>query len=399
MKIFLADDDPKKAEAIALSINQALDDDPQRSIAVAKTLANGVRLLSLVAFDLVILDLMLPYIEGGEADSRAGLELLRELRKDDSPNKNTTVIGISAFPDEIATSRAGFEELGVLIIPFDDEGAWKRALSNVLQGVKGRAISRIDLDFLVICALEKERGGFAHTAMEKISEAIVSGLNVHYVRLSGRSELFGGIIRLSQMGLVAATFETTLALNVFRTKALCMSGICAGVATETNLGQLIVASPAWEYQAGKWSTNGFEIAPMQVPLRPATRAIVDQTIAREDFVRYLEDGINSGVTRPSRQSKCLLAPFATGSAVIADDRRLEHIKMQHRKVAALDMETFGLYFSAHESTTSMKHFFSVKCVVDLADGNKGDDLHPYGCIVSARAAEQLIRALLNSQLC
>lgn len=395
MKILLVDDNTKKAEAIVLAINQTIED-PQLSVAVAKNLANGVRLLSLVAFDLVILDLMLPYIEGGKADSRAGVELLREVRKQNGPNKNTTVIGISAFPDEIASFRTSFEELGVLIIRFDDEGTWERSLTNVLREVKGRTGSRIDLDFLVVCALEKERHGFAHTAVEKISEAIVSGLNVHYVRLSGRSELFGGIIRLSQMGLVAATFETTLALNVFRTKMLCMAGICAGVATQANLGQLIIASPAWEYQAGKWSTNGFEIAPMQVPLRAATRSIIDQTITREDFVRYLEDGMDSTVTRPSLRSKSVLAPFATGSAVIADDRRLEHIIMQHRKVAALDMETFGLYFAAHELATSMKHFFSIKCVVDLAGGNKGDELHQYGCIVSARAAEQVLLALSSS---
>jgi adenosylhomocysteine nucleosidase len=394
LKILLVDDDENKARVIVEGISDVLGGGPQRSVAIATTLANGVRLLSLVAFDLVILDLMLPYIEGGESDSRAGLELLRELRKRDGPNKNTTVIAISAFPDEIALSRAGFDELGVLIIQFDDEGLWNRALLSVLQGIKGRTASQTNLDFLVICALEEERNGFAHTAVEKISEVIVSGLNVHYVRLPGRSELFGGIIRLSQMGLVAATFETTSALSAFRTRVLCMSGICAGFASETHLGQLVIASPAWEYQAGKWSANGFEIAPIQIPLRPATRSIIDQAIARDDFVRDLENGVDSSLVRPSRRARGLLAPFATGSAVIADSRRLEHIKMQHRKVAALDMETFGLYFAAHESTTSMEHFFSVKCVVDLADGDKGDNLHQYGCIISARATEQFLRALL-----
>ena len=334
-----------------------------------------------------------PAIAGAERQS-AGLELLRQLRSQGGPNKNTAVVGISAFPEEITASREDFGALGVLIVEFDESGSWNNALINVVQEVKARTLTQIEVDFLVICALEEERAGFSETAFEKVSDIIVSGLNVHYVRLPGSRELFGGLIRLSQMGLVAATFETTFALNAFRTKVLCMTGICAGFSGETSLGQLVIASPAWEYQAGKWSSNGFEIAPLQTPLRPITRAIIDQTIARDDFRHYLEANLEPSLVRPMRRPMPIIAPCATGSAVIADSDKLEHIKKQHRKIAALDMETFGVYFSANELAAYLEHFFAIKCVVDLADGDKGDDLHPYGCIVSARGAEQIIRALL-----
>jgi hypothetical protein len=78
---------------------------------------------------------------------------------------------------------------------------------------------------------------------------------------------------------------------------------------------------------------------------------------RKDIIQIKSQTHPGGLIQANWRT--VLAPFATGSAVIADGRRLEHIKMQHRKVAALDMETFGLYFAAHESTTSMKHYFSV----------------------------------------
>jgi len=191
----------------------------------------------------------------------------------------------------------------------------------------------------------------------------------------GEREHFGALMRLGQIGLVASTFETAWALNVFRVKILCMSGICAGFAGEANLGQLIVASPAWEYQAGKWSKNGFEIAPTQVPLKAQTRTTIDHVLAKEEFASYLEANIDPHCLRPSLRSRAVLAPFATGSAVIADAKRLVHIEKQHRKVAALDMETFGVYFAAHEATSSLQHYFSIKCVVDLADLAKSDDLH------------------------
>jgi adenosylhomocysteine nucleosidase len=351
--------------------------------------------LSLVSFDLIVADLMLPYLKGGKGDSRAGLELLRELRSNEGRNRATMVICISAFPEEINAFRSNFDELGVLIIKFDDNGSWRRTLLRLLDDVTTRSVQPIELDFLVICALEEERRGFEQTGVDKISEAIVAGMNVHYVRLTGKRDLFGCIIRLSQMGLVASTYERTSALNAFRTKTLCMSGICAGFAKEARLGQLVVASPAWEYQAGKWSENEFEIAPVQIPLRPGTRALIDQAIARESFGAHVEKDLRVGIQRPTVWSNPMLAPFATGSAVIADAKRLKHIEQQHRKVAALDMETFGLYFAAHERSDAVKHFFSVKCVVDTADGNKNDHLHAYGCIAAARAAEALIIELAD----
>ena len=395
MKALVVDDDEAKSRAIVATLEKSLDSQRQDSVTVTSTLANAVRVMSLVSFDLIVLDLMLPYLPGGKADSRAGFELLRQLRSEDGPNKTTVVVGISAFPDEIAAFRAGFDELGVLITQFDAEGSWSRSLLRVVEDVHARADAQTALDFIIVCALEEERAGFGRTAFEKVSEGIVSGLNVHYFRLPASPDFFGAVVRLSHMGLVAATFETASVLKSFRTKVLCMSGICAGFVKEANLGQVIIASPAWEYQAGKWSSSGFEIAPIQVPLRPTTRSVIDQAIAREGFVRYLEAGIQPGQARPTRQFCPILAPLATGSAVIADARRLAHIEKQHRKLAALDMETFGLYFVAYEAVSAVQHFFSAKCVVDFADAEKSDDLHSYGCVVSARAAEQLICELLN----
>lgn len=397
MRVLVIDDDETKSAAIVDALKQSLGDERGHAVTIVSTLANAIRVLGQFSFDLIVLDLMLPYLSDGPADSRAGLELLRQLRSEEGKNRTTSVIGISAFPDEVASAREKFDALGVLIVSFDDEGLWRQPLLNVLAEAGSRADVRIDLEFLIICALEEERDGFQFTKFEKISEVIVGGLNVHYVRIPGAVEAFGGLLRLGQMGLVAATFETARALNVFRVKILCMSGICAGFSGEAALGQLIVASPAWEYQAGKWSKNEFEIAPSQIPLKSQTRAMIDHIIAKDAFAERLEESISASYRRPPLRNRAILAPFATGSAVIADAGRLAHIEKQHRKVAALDMETFGVYFAAHETPSEIEHYFSIKCVVDLADSDKGDDLHPYGCLVAARATEQLLLELLKAK--
>ncbi|WP_139017470.1 5'-methylthioadenosine/S-adenosylhomocysteine nucleosidase, partial [Bradyrhizobium sp. STM 3809] len=322
--------------------------------------------------------------------------LLKQLRSNDGKNRTTPVIGMSAFPDEIASYRNRFDELGVLMIAFDSNDAWRKSLSTFIESVDIKSTSITQLDFLIVCALEEERQGFRSTELMKVSEVVVGGLNVQYVYLDGDRRYLGGILRLGQMGLVACTYETTLALNLFRIDILCMTGICAGFSKQASLGQIIVGSPAWEYQAGKWSLNGFEIAPTQIPLKSQTRAIIDHTISKPDFEQALEARLDSNCPRPALRSKPKLAPFVTGSAVIADSQRLTHIEQQHRKIAALDMETFGIYFAAHESPNSPRHFFSSKCIVDLADEKKNDNLHQYGCTVSARATELLLRELLRS---
>ena len=194
---------------------------------------------------------MLPYYAGGRVESLAGVELLRQVRSEEGPNRTARVIAISAYPDEVATHRDKFDELGVLIVQYEAGKLWEAALSRLVDDVKVSSNVQIELDFIVVCALEEERNGFAATDLSKVSDVVVSGLNVQFVKVNALGELFGAIIRLRQMGLVPATRETTLALSVFKTKIICMTGICAGFSTQASLGQLVVASPAWEYQAGK----------------------------------------------------------------------------------------------------------------------------------------------------
>jgi nucleoside phosphorylase len=301
------------------------------------------------------------------------------------------VVGLSAYPDEITEFRLVFEHHGVLIVEFDEQRSWEQPVRRLLERVANGRL--IDVDFVILVALEAERDGFSHTDLRTTSRRVVNGLDTHFVEHPDGSQ--GVIVRARQMGLVAATFEATTLLMTFASPIFCMSGICAGFVGEARLGQLIIASPAWEYQAGKWSSDGFQIAPAQIPLRASTRSTLAQAIRDESFLEELESGMGRGSKRPPERTPPEIAPAATGSAVIADSRRVHEIEVQHRKVAALDMETFGLYYAAHESQWQPDHYFSVKCVVDLADGDKDNQLHSYGCTVAARAAAHFIKLLLT----
>jgi nucleoside phosphorylase len=101
------------------------------------------------------------------------------------------------------------------------------------------------------------------------------------------------------------------------------------------------------------------------------------------------------VDRPSIKSTPRIVPFASGSAVVASTDRIKEIADQHRKMAGIDMEMYGVYKSLKLSCRPEIMFFGVKTVVDFADEQKSDNLHNYGAIVSSRFAVMAIKELLQ----
>ncbi|MBY2914133.1 hypothetical protein [Rhizobium leguminosarum] len=389
MRILLIEDSEKKIEEIQkilslVSVGAAIEP------TIIRTMSEAVKTTSLLQYDLIILDLMIPYLPGANPSSDAGYELLRELRKS-GPNQFTKVVSISAYPDEVSVYREKFDQLAVIITAFDDDGSWISTLKAVISELQAaRQIPRA-VDFLIVCALDEEREGYQLTDLRRISDVSVKGLNVRFVKSDECG--IGIILRTSSMGLVTATYETALALQIFATDVVAMSGICAGFSSKVSLGQLVCASLAWEYQAGKWSKDGFEIAPLQVPLPAGTRGVIDNYFDDENLVRDVEQKLGRMASMPTELSKPKIAPMATGSAVIAELSKLQHIKVQHRQVAALDMETFGVYYAAHQQYPQVQHYFSIKTVVDLADSSKDDHLHAYGSALSAHVVTEVIKRI------
>lgn len=392
MKVLIVDDNDEKILSIKTEMMDA-GRNVDFLIDVADSLSDAASHLGNSCYDFIILDLMLPFITKQVPEVNAGLELLRQIRGTRSKNRDTPVIGVSAYAEEAKEALSSFSSAGVVIVQFDNSDTWRNALRNVLQSAVNRLPPSDPVDFLIVTALEAERDGYDKTHIESIAFSIVNGLNVQFVKLE---EYRGVILRNRHMGLAAAINDTAIAISTFRPKIVCMSGICGGIASEVDLGQLVVASNSWEYQAGKWTEDGFEIAPYSVPLRSETRVRIEMLLRDTDALSNLELGLPFEMTRPSNRRLPKMAPFATGSAVIADEKYLKHISPQHRKLAAIDMEVFGVYYCCHESDFYVEHFFAAKCVVDLANKDKSDGFHAYGCTISARASCEIIKSLLKT---
>jgi nucleoside phosphorylase/CheY-like chemotaxis protein len=331
--------------------------------------------------DLCIIDLLMPGVSGGDARN-AGSELLQML--DYSGMQRIPVLAITAYSEEAIQQREAFSARGCIIYNYDERHVWSQALDIFIAQAKEKG----RYDFLIFTAIKPERDAYIKLLESKVESTQRSGLDLLECDVDGKA---GAIVLLPRMGIINAAIVTARALELYTPSVVAMSGICAGVGSSAELGQLIIADIVWEYQSGKWLDDAFEAEPYQVSIPQNTRLTLSKLLDAEGLLPQLEAKF-TGKVRPSQRSAPKLAPFATGSAVIASERRLSTVQRQHRKVAGLDMEVFGFH-RAVESSGQTPHAFSAKVVVDKADVAKCDALHDYGCTVSAQFVLHALRVL------
>lgn len=332
--------------------------------------------------DLCILDLWLPYMKGGPVmdTTRDVLQIISETKRTDIP-----FIIISSHIEDARGFVGSFAAQGCPIYSYDDYDVWSKALEIYIA----LARDRHRYDFVILTALEEERHVYMQLA-DKVESVIRKGMDFWDFQWGGRN---GAVVCLPRMGLVNATSITSRLLEHYSPTVICMSGICGGIGDDVHIGQLLIMELCWEYQSGKWSDDYFSAEPYQVDISEDLRLHFSKAVQDTELVERLEKGFD-GSNRPSMRHNPKLGIFATGSAVIASDRRLENLKSQHRKVTGIDMEIYGFHRAVNLSMqTHIKHF-SAKVVVDKAGHDKDDKVHAYGSYVSAKFCLETIKALL-----
>ncbi len=83
--------------------------------------------------------------------------------------------------------------------------------------------------------------------------------------------------------------------------------------------------------------------------------------------------------------------MVTGSAVVASKDIQEVFKGQHRKMAGIDMECYGMYYAASNHAGAPVRALCIKAVSDLADRAKDDDHQQYCSYISAVAMLEVVR--------
>lgn len=384
MKILLIEDEDEKYQSIASVLAEVLAK-TSHLIKRARSF-NGAQIeLSKLKFDLVIGDLIAPQRDSDSEPIDIGDQLL-EVIEHDSGARFSRWIVLSRYENAAAGARSSFAKSGVSVISYDDEGSWKRVLSERIRGISGACV----YDFCVVCALSEERSGFGFVENAVVGDRFrARGLDCQEVTIDG---FVGLVVVPSRMGLVEAAITSARVVDFFRPKVVAMSGICGGVSSNAGLGDVVLVSQAWNYQSGKIKGGGFSPEPTFVSIPEKVRVVLSQLVESDQYgVSFRRGLVHSDV----KTARLLLAPMASGSQVVADSAALDGIAAQHRKVAGIDMEMFGTFSAVSSFYEESAVFFGVKTVVDLADAAKADSLHEYGGIVSARVVSHIIPILLR----
>lgn len=378
MKYLLIEDDLNKVQKISDFISQK---DSESRITTCDHLSDARRKILTHEFDLIIFDIFLPLTkEGSEED--VSVEIIGDFST--SRNYHAEAIAITKYSDQALGHSPLFNDHGITLVVFsDDDKKWQEGLDQKITKIKAKH----RFDFIVFCALIKERSGYLNTEAKLGELKQIAGLNCQEMTI-GRYR--GVCITPSRMGLVNMAIATTKAIELFSPRIVAMSGICAGVPGESNLLDIIVGQICWEYQTGKFKDGKFIQEPYQISLNAVLKTELEQFSEQSTIIEKIKIGLYD---TELKNSTIRVAPISSGSAVIADENRMKEIGGQHRKWAALEMEMYSLYEAASQSVFAPL-YFGAKAVVDVGDSSKGDTLHASACVISARFVVEVLKKKL-----
>jgi nucleoside phosphorylase/predicted nucleotidyltransferase len=227
-------------------------------------------------------------------------------------------------------------------------------------------------DILVVTALPKE-----FLAGVGALGAIADGGIAHAEVVDRKARPWSiELISINAMGSVAAALETHEGLRRTKAPDVVLLGIAAGFPGKVELGDIVIPDQIVYYESQKLlpfrAMKGFDWKPTSEPVR---QAIVTPYLA----------GL-SGARRQVRVHTDVV--LACGEKVVASGRFRRSLSPSHRKLAAIDMESYGVACAAERrgARTTV-----IKSICDYADGRKNDDYQDFAAQTAAAMFAELVR--------
>jgi len=407
LDILIIDDKEQKIDNLRKVITSISED---INVEESQTIVDAREKMRDYSYDMVILDMVIPELEGEEPSRTGGSDYLTEIYENPDIKRPLQVIGLTEYEEEFNQQKEEFRDrLWYLLFYSQKEIKWKKSLKDKviqLMGMKRDFIQtlldRDKYDVGVICALGEE--------FEQMQKAF-DGCTWEDCRLNDLPWLFRTttvptasfkdvkVIAAcaDRPGVCATSILATSLYTVARVDAIFMTGITAGVDYDgVRLDDVIIAESVLDYATGrleeeedkkgeiKWLREIHQANASHRLLSAATSLACDSEICEDINHELREKNLKDGRDNVQfRKAKTVCGPFLMASGTLVDT-----LKKDERKLQALDMEGFGLYLTAHNLE---KNALWIKAVCDFADIRKGDAHHKCCSYVSAAFLYQLIR--------
>lgn len=391
MRILVAEDNSNKIQRIRSCV-ESVEGVQADQVVYVQSVFDAKEKLRSIAFDLLILDVLLPNRAGDTPSHSGTVGLLEELATRNSLQKPRHVLGLTAFDEAIKEAGPAFVSRTWAVIKFsfeDDDwcGQVKSAISYIVDAKNRRQVKDYGVDLCIITALHSPEFE-AVTRLDWKWGAIEPLDDQQFVRrgtfVSNGETMSVVAASATKMGMVSAALLAAKLIEHERPRFLVMAGICAGVQGKANYGDVVVSDPAWDWQSGKHIVGdggqNFAIAPDPVPIPQYIRSRFEQTRGNSAALAAIKAKFPK---TPDNELRVKIGPMASGAAVLADKDVLDRIITQNRNLVAVEMEAFGVVAASLSACRPRPTAFAVKSVCDFADDTKDDSWQAYAAYTSA----------------
>lgn len=297
MKILIVDDTHKKVENIVTALSEF---QTELQVTHETNVVAARKRLREEHFDLLLIDLKLPAVAGAAPGERGGLDFFDMLLLDTKVRLPGDIVFVTSEDGLFASMQPETVRRGCSLCEISNRvDAWKGQLIGKVSLALKRASRRNPrVDVAVITALASEL-----EAVLKLDyswqEYRVHGDPTLYRK--GKIQLSNGetrsIVAASALrkGMAASASIATKLVLKFEPSILAMTGICAGVKEKTNLGDVVIGSPTWDWGSGKHAENDdgsiiFKLSPKQNDLSVGLEALCDEISRCGDFASRVRNG-------------------------------------------------------------------------------------------------------------
>jgi nucleoside phosphorylase len=401
IKVLVIDDSQRKAKNIIDLLNNI----PGCCYELATDIVTARRYLQ-EFFHLAIVDMNLPERFSDTPKEDAGLTFILEIKKSKRIKTPEHFIGLTEIPTIHDKYKGDLDDNLVSLIKYDEtKDDWRNKIKSKIRDL-----------------VEQKQNNYEHanyiydvgivTALSTPELEAVLKLKYNWTKVNVKpdsSNYWEGKIVLSdgrilnivatplpQMGMVATASSAMKVITHFKPRYLIMTGICGGVEEKVNLGDIVISDLSFDFDSGKIIDNNgaeeFESDYRSIPLDSRLKDKFMSLSNEKEILRAIKDswegnGVNNDL-------KIVLRPVGSVAAVISNADYISNKIKHQRKMVAIDMETYAIFYSCMHSVEPKPTAISIKSVSDHANAHKNDDLQKYCSYISAKLADYIIQNIL-----
>lgn len=403
ISVLVIEDNPHKAK----NITEALNVIPGCSFVLVPDLVGGRDRLK-DYFDLLVLDINLPERFGETPQKNKGIEFIHELKSSKRLKLPAHIIGLTEYEELFESFKNEFESNLLSLIKYDEKGGnWKNMISDKIKyliesNLQKEGEINYKYDVAILCALRSpELEEILQLDYQWMTLKIANDSSNYFIGkilLSDSTVLNIVATYLPQMGMVASATTTMKMINSFRPRFILMTGICGGIKGKVDLGDIVVSDLSFDLGSGKIKkaedgSEEFEPDYRSISLSSEYKeSLIDLSMNR-DVLRGIKDRWKG--ERKNGELNLHIGPLASGAAVIANAATAEKVTKFQRKLVAIDMESYSLFYCCEYVSRPKPIPIVIKAVSDYADHEKNDSIQKYCSFVSAQMADYLIKNILK----